>query len=422
MMTRRYIAVTVATVAATLTGVTLAAGGEDTRFQERTLAEVPRGIDVAHGIAFSPDGLHVAYVAARGDEFVPVIDAKAFDAQSYVHGARWSADGRVAFAVVRPAEKRVQVSWLLLDGKRAPGTEGVDLPEWSPDGRRLAFVADPECKIDADRSRPGPFHLFIDGKKGAKWRGVAQLTWSRDSAQLLAVAEGERGKYCVLLDGKPLAQGARYDGPAFSPDGSRVAYGCELVKRGALASDWTAIKWYVACGSDRLGLEFDNAGSPVFSPDGRHIAFKAERAGRVGISVDGKEPLGSWSFVSAPAFSPDGAHMAFAASSDCNVAPGYRVTTLPGAGLVTGGTWQVVMDGTALEAKFDAVDALTYSPDSKRLAFRTRRAKRWRMHCDARESEEYDFVGPPVFSQDGKRIGFGALRGREFAWKVMVVE
>lgn len=399
-----------------------ASGEEDARFQEHAIASVPRGLDVERGVVFSPDALHVAYVGRKGDESVPVIDARVFDAEWYVHSPRVSADGRVAFVLVKPPAKRVQVSSLLLDGKRVPGSEGIDAPEFSPDGRRLAYVADPECRIADDRSRMGPFVLVVDAKKGSKWHGVAQVSWSSDSAHVVAVAEREKGGYCLTLDDKPLAEGARYDGPCFSPDGSRIAYGCEHPKGKALAPDVTRIKWYIACGASRLGLDFDNAGSPVFSPDGKRIAFKAERAGRVGISIDGAAPVGDWSFVTTPAFSPDGKHMAFTASADCEVMPGYRVTTIPGAGIVTGGSWQVVLDGKAGDAKFGAVDALTFSPDSGRLAFRARSGERWRVHCGAAKSEEFDFVGPPVFSPDGRRVGFGVLQGREFAWKVLVLE
>ena len=418
-MTTRDACFVVATVVAILAGTTPAPGADDARFTKHEIATVPTGVDVERGIEFSPDALHVAYVGKSGGKSVPVVDAKPFDAQWYVHGPRWTADGRAGFVVVEEPKARTHVTWLMLDGKRVPGTDGVDSPAWSPDGTKLAFVADPECRIDADRSRPGPFFLFINGKKGAKWRSVFQLTWSPNSESVLAVAEAEKGGYCLLLDGKQLAKGARYDAPAFSPDGARVAYACELVKKGAIASDWTAIKWYVACGDLRLGLDFDGAGSPVFSPDGKRIAFKAERSAKVGISIDGKAPAFEWNFVSAPVFSPDGARIAFAASADCNVTPGYRVTSLPGAGLVTGGSWQLVVDGKASESKFDAVSALTFSPDGKRLAYRARTGDKWRVVCDGQASADFEFVGPPVLSPDGKRVAFGALRNRTFSWEVV---
>jgi Tol biopolymer transport system component len=401
-------------------GLTWAQG--DPRFEEHLITSVPRGVDVDHGIAFTPDGRHVAYVGSKDGKSVPVIDATVFDPQWYVHSPRISADGRVAFVMVKPPAKRVQESWLLLDGKPVPDTDGIDSPKWSPDGRRLAYVADPECRIAEDRSRPGPFVLVVDGKKGSKWHGVDQLAWSRDSQHVVAVAEREKGGYCVLLDGKPFAEGARYDGPVFSPDGTRIAYACELVRNKTLAADFTRIKWFVACGKLRLGLDFDNAGSPVFSPDGKRIAFKAERAGRVGIAVDGSEPVGAWAFVSTPVFSDDGAHMAFAASADCTVAAGYLVTTIPGAGLVTGGSWQAVLDGRPSEEKFAEVRDLTFSPDGQRFAFRARTGPKWRVVCGAKKSEEFDFAGPPQFSPDGSRLAFGVQQGREFAWKVLAVE
>lgn len=418
-MTMRRTSFAVAMALAVFVATSVTRGADDARFQKHVIATVPRGIDIDRGIEFSPDALHVAYVGASGGKSVPVVDEKPFDAQWYVHGPRWTADGRAGFVLVKAPEARTHVTWLMLDGKRVPGTDGIDSPTWSPDGSKLAFVADPECKIDADRSRPGPFFLFVNGTKSAKWRGIFQLTWSPDSGSVLAVAEAEKGGYCLLLDGKPLAKGARYDAPAFSPDGSRIAYGCELANKGAIANDWAAVKWYVACGDLRLGLDFDRAGSPVFSPDGKRIAFKAERAGKVGISIDGKAPDAAWSFVSTPVFSPDGARIAFTASPDCTVTPGFRVTSLPGAGFVTGGSWRVVVDGKASDAKFDAVSALTFSSDGKRLAYRARTGAKWRLVCDGQTSPDFEFVGPPVFSSDGRRVAFGALQNRTFSWEVV---
>src|SRR5262245_6184157 len=311
----------------------------DSRSEEHALGSVPAGVEVDRGIEFSRDGARVAFVGSKDGKAVPVIDGKAFEPRWFVHAPRFSADGRVAFHVVEEPKKRTHVSWILLDGKRLPDSDGVDLLAWSPDGRRLAFTRFPECRIAADRSREGDCVLVVDGKKGGARSAISFVTWSADSKRVAEIAEETSKKplvvHSVFVDGKSIASGSVYDGPVFSPDGTRVAYTAQLQRKDEPNPPPERIKWFVACGDQRLGLDFDAAGSPAFSPDGKRIAFKAEKAERVGISVDGAPPVGDWLFVTTPVWSSDGAHLAFVGSADCTVVPGHRVTRM-GEGLVKG--------------------------------------------------------------------------------------
>ena len=69
--------------------------------------------------------------------------------------------------------------------------------------------------------------------------------------------------------------------------------------------------------------------------------------------------------------------------------------------------------------EFRRVAHLTWSQDSKQLAFAGETAEGWRIVCGDKRSEPFDEVGPPHFSADGAKIAFGARKGRELWWKVL---
>ena len=114
-----------------------------------------------NGLKFSPDGLHLAYVAERDGKELVVVD---------------STEG--------PAYHEIM-----------PGT-----PIFSPDSRRVAYAAD---------AAEG-FVAVADGRAGKAYEGIIQgtLTFSPDGAH---VAYGARrgDAYFVVVDG---AEGDDYDG------------------------------------------------------------------------------------------------------------------------------------------------------------------------------------------------------------------
>lgn len=396
-------------------------------FVEHALAGVPPGVEIQGSITFAPDGSQVAYVGSVKGRPVPVIGSKAFDAYWFVDGPRFGAGGRVAFRVMNRSGKRALRCWVLLDGKRTAPNDGIDQLAWSPDGLKLAYWTRPGSEIAEDGScRGGDMVLVVDGRTGAKWRDAPTLSpprWSADSNHVLTIASNPPKAY-LLLDDKPFLEGVAFNGPIFSPDGKRIA--CAIV-RPPSPEDGTATgiqdgsRWFVACGALRLGLDFDSAASPVFSPDGARIAFKAAKGGRVGVAVDETVAMLDWDFVSEPVFSPDGTHLAFAASKGCTFPPMLLVLR-EGDGHVKGGRWQLVLDGTPTGETYEAMTDVTFSPDSRRIAFRALCGTKWRIVCGTQMSVEFDFVGPPRFSPDSSRVAFGVLKGREFAWTVLSLE
>jgi Tol biopolymer transport system component len=207
-------------------------------------------------------------------------------------------------------------------------------PAYSPDGARIAFAG----------RRGTSFDLFVMDADGT---GTEQLTssgendgqpaWSPDgtriayqrgeSARLFVMNADGSGQRRITDDTAPEAQ------PAWSPDGEWIAY----VRR----TPGTEIRevWLVRPdGSDRRALTTleATADAPAWSPDGTKLAFASndedDRFEIYEIGVDGsglRRLSTSADAAFEPAWSPDGASIAF--SQDGSIA----VLTLVGDSLDT---------------------------------------------------------------------------------------
>jgi hypothetical protein len=79
----------------------------------------------------------------------------------------------------------------------------------------------------------------------------------------------------------------------------------------------------------------------------------------------------------------------------------------------------VVHDG-ARGPTFDgiAIGALSFSPDSKRLAYAASRGASWRLVVDGREGPPFSAIGAVQWATDSTRVAYIAQRGR--AWHVVI--
>ena len=223
---------------------------------------------------------------------------------------RLTSDQQVyAFPVVSPdgqwiaAASRVGGSWsgiYLLDrfGKsrtKIVGRSTFDgAPAWAPDGRQLAFRS-------VLPSQFGPYgRVFVVNRDGS---GLRQLTpetagysyddgpaWSPDGTRLLFSRDGVL--FVINADGTGLTSlgvNGRY--PAWSPDGTRIAY--HAFDNGILAI-------FVA-GSDgsnvrRLTTPVEGDQMARWSPDGRQLVFQRSEGHvlhlyRIGVDGSGETPL-----------------------------------------------------------------------------------------------------------------------------------
>src|SRR5262249_47935643 len=153
------------------------------------------------------------------------------------------------------------------DGRRRKLVGQGNYPEWSHDGRWIAFA-----KGGLDKTR-----LYVVRPDGTDLRkidtGDTQVfhpSWSPDGSRI--VFPGNRsGLYIARVPSggrMKISENGEADNPAWSPDGERIAFSeacCILVRK---ASPRGLARLVYA--SDRDEGEADGA---AWSPDGRRIAF-----------------------------------------------------------------------------------------------------------------------------------------------------
>lgn len=215
----------------------------------------------------------------------------------------------------------------------------------------------------------------------------------------------------IAADGSALTRltnhPARDFGPAWSPDGTRIAFASE--RDGNL-------EIYVmnadGSGATRLTNHPATDWGPTWSPDGARIAFASERDGDGEIYVINADGSGVKRLTNdpardfAPAWSPDGARIAFTSSIDGN---GEIYVMNPDGSRLTNLTNNPSWDANA-----------TWSPDSARIAFSSGRDGAggiYAMNADGSgltllTSQRSDAT--PSWSPDGSRIAFISYRGTSF--------
>ena len=254
----------------------------------------------AHSPSISPDGSRMAFTAFEHDTWLP-----------------WSKDHQweiVTSALDGSDERRITKT----GNRRILNLH----PAWSPDGTRIAFVSN-----RASDARAGRHGIFTMAPDGSDVRSVAPsirakgtlIVWSPDGRSLaFVVSEPGEGfhvykdvLYTVASDGSALTRiGEATSQPAWSPDGSRIAFlrtDTDSTALYTIAPDGSNLT-KVLESSDEYLFPF---GNPMWSPDGTRILLSGPLVGVVNSDGSGRRLLTEVSIgESYASWSHDGSRIA----------------------------------------------------------------------------------------------------------------
>jgi hypothetical protein len=346
---------------------------------------VPGGIQ---SLKMSPNGKRYGYATVADRAWIPVIDGVAYKSFSRADSLgeielQISADGkRWAFTSITPNNTGYQYR-AVIDGKAGPNYFRVKELQFSPDGKRVGYVAGVGTSTRDERQ-----FLVLDGKKtGLEYRDIRVLRFSPDSRRYMAEGLTDAGSF-VIVDGKEsealyqaamdfrFSNSGRYtytgrlksqpreqliiDGTPhteiteltkntlwFSPDGNRLIFGG--------TTKYPNTSSYLD--GKIIDLPIMNNMGPVpwkqpavFSPDSKHVVFMSDQGyPKLNIYLDGNPGVLGLTY-SMPTFSADGKHFAVAGKQVKDkkwkvFVNGKAVTEVDDVIHENAGTWQFDTEG-----------------------------------------------------------------------------
>jgi Tol biopolymer transport system component/DNA-binding winged helix-turn-helix (wHTH) protein len=394
--------------------------------------------------ALSPDGNSIAYSSDHNGGFeiyVKPLTPGAREIQLTSDGEQnfeptWSRDGKL---IAYYSKNRGGIWVVPASGGTAKQlTEFGSYPAWSPDGSTIAFQSYPLTDLGATSvGAVPPSTLWIVQSQGGDPTPITQIaspagghgspSWSPDGKRVIFVAfDGIKAEiWTASSGGTDLKQVIRPKGrwlydPIYSPDGEHIYYGGV-----SETGNFVLYKLRVSpVSGEAVGepIEVANMGLArikhlTISSDGKNLAYSAPTMkgsiSSVPISTDTTEAKGAPAPLTqdtsyrkvTPSFSPDGRKIAYVE---------FR-------GGANQDIWVMDADGqNPVQLTTDpAADwAPSWFPDGDRIAFQSdRQAKQMIWAVSIKSGREKLLVDPgqdiafPTLSPDGKQITFNSTKG-----------
>ena len=337
-------------------------------------------------VTFSPNSRRVAYLARNGDREVMVVDDRpGGDFDEVAHRGIFSPDS-AHFAYRARNFRDNRAEFMVEDGKQGKSYDRVHSSCYSPDSRHLVYAAE----VSNDDPR---LHAVDNGRSVARAHRIVEdsFRFSPDSQRLAFIAADKFGvKQSVVVDGRTSPEYVRvFDEVVFSPDSAHVAYVAQSERRKlTLMLDGQA------------GPEYDDIGPPICSGDSKHLAYVANEKGRTFLVLDG-QPGAPYDAIDAiqfgnlmqrrVLFSADSRRMAYVARK--------------------GSARVLVLDGKE-GPEFDRIYVVRFSPDSQRVAYIAAKDGRQFVMVDGKPQAQYAGVerGTLTFSPDSRRLAYVATK------------